>query len=510
MLEEMRSIEANKTWDLVDPPAGCRPIGLKWVYKVKKDEHGAVVKHKARLVARGFVQREGIDFEEVFAPVARMESVRLLLALAAAKDWQVHHLDVKSAFLNGELAETVFVKQAPGFVVKGAEHKVLRLRKALYGLRQAPRAWNAKLDATMAELDFTRCATEHALYTRRRGKEELIVGVYVDDLIVTGARERDIAAFKEEMAARFKMSDLGALTYYLGIEVKQGKDTVTLGQHAYALKLLERAGMTECKPMATPMEERIKLSKQSTTAKVDGTRYRSIVGGLRWLTHTRPDIAFAVGYVSRFMEDPREDHWGAVKRLLRYIKGSLNQAVVFPKGGGLRLTVFSEAPPKVKDGEPGLTAFSDADMAGDVDGRRSTSGVLIFLGAAPIVWQSLKQKMVALSTCEAEYVAAATAACQVVWLRRLLSELTGVEARPPALKVDNKPAIALAKNPVLHDRSKHIDIKFHFLRDCVDGGHLVIEFVETGRQLADILTKSLGRLRFLELRGMISMVEVKG
>jgi hypothetical protein len=197
------------------------------------------------------------------------------------------------------------------------------------------------------------------------------------------------------------------------------------------------------------------------------------------------------------MEDPREDHWGAVKRLLRYIKGSLNQAVVFPKGGGLRLTVFSEAPPKVKDGEPGLTAFSDADMAGDVDGRRSTSGVLIFLGAAPIVWQSLKQKMVALSTCEAEYVVAATAACQVVWLRRLLSELTGVEARPPALKVDNKPAIALAKNPVL-------------LQDCVDGGHLVIEFVETGRQLADILTKSLGRLRFLELRGMIGMVEVKG
>jgi hypothetical protein len=194
MLEEMRSIEANKTWDLVDPPAGCRLIGLKWVYKVKKDEHSAMVKHKARLVARGFIQREGIDFEEVFAPVARMESVRLLLALAAAKDWQVHHLDVKSAFLNGELAEIVFVKQAPGFVVKGAEHKVLRLRKALYGLRQAPRAWNAKLDATMAELNFARCATEHALYTRRWGKEELIVGVYVNDLIVTGERERDITA----------------------------------------------------------------------------------------------------------------------------------------------------------------------------------------------------------------------------------------------------------------------------------------------------------------------------
>jgi hypothetical protein len=183
--------------------------------------------------------------------------------------------------------------------------------------------------------------------------------------------------------------------------------------------------------------------------------------------------------------------------------------IVFPKHGGLQLTAFSEAPPKARDGEPGITAYSDADMAGDVDGRRSTSGVLVFLGASPIAWQSLKQKMVALSTCEAEYVAAATAACQVVWLRWLLGELTGVEACLPALKVDNQPAIALAKNPVLHDRSKHIDVKFHFIRDCVDGGQLVIEFVDSGRQLADILTKPLGRLRFQELRGLIGMVVVK-
>jgi hypothetical protein len=181
------------------------------------------------------------------------------------------------------------------------------------------------------------------------------------------------------------------------------------------------------------------------------------------------------------LEDPREDHWTAVKRLLCYIKGSLEQAVVFPKHGGLQLTVFSEAPPKSCDGQSGLTVFSDADMVGDIDGRQSTSGVLVFLGSAPIVWQSLKQKMMALSTCEAEYIAAATAACQVVWLRRLLGELTGVEAHPPALMVDNKSAIVLAKNLVLHDRSKHIDIKFHFLRDCVDGGQIVIEFVETGR-----------------------------
>lgn len=171
----------------------------------------------------------------------------------------------------------------------------------------------------MAELRFTRCESEHALYTRRRGKEKLIVGVYMDDLIVTGARVCDIRAFKEEMAARFQMSDLGALSYYLGIEVKQGKEEVTLRQRAYAQKLLEQAGMADCKAMATPMEERIKLSKDSMAAKVDATLYRSIVGGLRWLIHTRPDISFAVGYVSRFLEDPREDHWTAVKRVLRYV-----------------------------------------------------------------------------------------------------------------------------------------------------------------------------------------------
>ena len=194
MLEEMKAIEDNGTWELVDPPVSYRLIGLKCVYKVKWDECGAIIKYKARLIARCFVQREGIDFEEVFAPVARMESVRLLLAMVAAKDWRVHHLDVKSAFLNGELAETVFVKQAPGFAVKGAKHMVLKLREALYRLRQAPRAWNAKLDATLGELGFSRCAIGHALYTRRRGKEELVVAMYVDDLIVKRARRTSTAS----------------------------------------------------------------------------------------------------------------------------------------------------------------------------------------------------------------------------------------------------------------------------------------------------------------------------
>ncbi|WVZ95085.1 LOW QUALITY PROTEIN: hypothetical protein U9M48_040890 [Paspalum notatum var. saurae] len=483
MLEEMSSIQENQTWELVDPPANCRPIGLKWVYKVKRDERGKVVRHKARLVARGFMQREGIDFEEVFAPVARMESVRLVLALAATRGWNVHHMDVKSALLNGELKEEVFIKQPPGFVVTGQEHRVLRLRKALYGLRQAPRAWN---------LGFAKCETEHALYTRRAERGQLVVGVYVNDLVVTGTSEQDIVAFKEEMKKLFRMSDLGLLTYYLGIEVEQGTDSITLRQSAYARKLLERRGMAGCRANKTPMEEKIKLSKASTAAKVDATGYRSIVGGLRYLVHTRPDLAFAVGYVSRFMEDPREDHLTAVKHLLRYVVGTLDYGIVYPRRGG---------------GKAELIGYSDSDMGGDVDGRKSTSGLIFFLGKCPISWQSQKQRIVALSTCEAEYIAAATACCQGVWLRRLLQEITGEDHRAPVLRMNNKSAIELAKNPVLHDRSKHIDIRFHFIRDCVNGGRIVLGHVETGQQLADILTKPLGQKRLVQLMVKIGVEE---
>ncbi|WVZ81039.1 hypothetical protein U9M48_028466 [Paspalum notatum var. saurae] len=233
-------------------------------------------------------------------------------------------MDVKSAFLNGELKEEVFVKQPLGFVVAGQEHRVLHLRKALYGLRQAPRMWNVKLDARLTRLGFARCETEHALYTWRPERGQLLVGVYVDDLVVTGASEHDIIAFKQEMKKLFRMSDLGLLTYYLGIEVEQGTDSITLRQSAYARKLLERSCIAGCRANKTPMEEKIKLSKASTAAKVDATGYRSIVGGLRYPVHTRPDLAFAVGYVSRFMEDPREDHLTAVKDLLRYVAGTVD------------------------------------------------------------------------------------------------------------------------------------------------------------------------------------------
>jgi hypothetical protein len=482
----------NGTWALVDPPPGVRPIGLKWVYKIKRDAAGLITKYKGRLVAKGYVQRPGVDFDEVFAPVAQLESVRLLLAVAATEGWLVHHMDVKTAFLNGELLEDVYVEQPPRFVVKGQEDKVLHFIKALYGLRQAPRAWYSKLDESLVKLNFQRSESEHAVYFRGTGAHRLIVGVYVDDLIITGGDSHDIDLFKEEMKATFKMTDLGLLHYYLGLEVTQGTEGITICQSAYAAKILESAGLSGCNPSDTPMESRLKLTKLSTAPEMDATKYRILVGSLRYLVNTRPDLAFSVGYVSRFMERPTTEHLVAVNRVLRYIAGTLHYGCHYQRRRGAL-----------------LEGYSDSDLAGDIDTRKSTSGILFFLGSSIITWQSHKQKVVALSSCEAEYIAATTAACQGVWLAQLLAGLRGERVRAYTLKMDSQSAIQLSKNPVFHDRSKHIDTRYHFIRECVEHKRVKLEFVKTTEELADILTKALGRDRFCELRSKIGVIDVQ-
>jgi hypothetical protein len=254
---EMVSITDNKTWSLEELTDGHRAIGLKWVFKLKRNGYGQVVKHKACLVAKGYVQKEGVDFCEVFAPVARLKSVHLLLAIAAHHSWEVHHMDVKSAFLNGDLKEVVYVQQSPGFIDNNNSGKVLWLHKALYRLRQAPWAWNAKLDITLLSLGFKHCISEHGMYTRGNTEHRLIVGVYVDDLIIIRANMQVVSGFKKEMSKSFKMSDLGALSYYPGIEVQQSRDGITIYQGAYAKKILDAAGLEESTPSRTPMEPRL-------------------------------------------------------------------------------------------------------------------------------------------------------------------------------------------------------------------------------------------------------------
>lgn len=493
MENEIEAIERNNTWKLEELSPGHKPIGLKWVYKLKRDNNGKIIKHKARLVAKVYVQKQGIDFEEVFAPVTRLETVKLLLALAAKNSWEVHHLDVKSAFLNGDLEETVYVSQPKGFVQKNKEHMVYRLVKALYGLRQAPRAWYAKLNKCLESLGFTKCPYEHAVYTKREGDEALIIGVYVDDMLITGTNVAIINKFKTEMSEQFEMSDLGKLSYYLGLEVEQEKDCTKIRQSTYARKLLEKAGLSECNPSKYPMELKVQLDKDVKGKSVDPTMFRSIVGGLRYLVHTRPDIAFSVGMVSRFMERPTVLHFNAVKKILRYVKGTVEYGLSYRKGAGNYI----------------LSGYSDSDLGGSLEDRRSTGGVVFYLNESLITWVSQKQRCVALSSCEAEFMAATAAACQGVWLRNLLMQVTDEKHCPVIIYVDNKSAIDLARNPVFHGRSKHIDIRYHFIRECVERGEVEIKHIRSEEQRADILTKAMSTEKFERMRALLGIQKLQ-
>lgn len=492
MQSELDSIEKNGTWFLTKLPDGHKVIGLKWIYKLKKDAEGNIIKYKARLVAKGYVQEQGVDYDEIFAPITRLETVRLLLALAAKNQWQVHHLDVKTAFLNGEINEEVYVMQPEGYERKGQEHLVYRLVKALYGLRQAPRAWYAKLNRCLEELGFKRCPYEHGVYTRRENGEVLIIAVYVDDILVTGTNVIAIESFKRQMSSIFEMSDMGKLTYYLGIEVRQGDGCIELKQTSYAMKLLKKAGMMGCNPTKYPMDPKEQLTKDSEGKPVEVTQYKSIVGGLRYLVHTRPDISYAVGIVSRYMERPTELHQNAVKRILRYIKGTLSFGLIYSSKGGNNI----------------LTGFSDSDLAGHLDDRKSTGGMVFYLNESLIAWVSQKQKCVALSSCEAEFMAATAAACQSIWLRNVLSQVMEECIGPVTLYIDNKSAIDLSKNPVFHGRSKHIDIRYHFIRECVERGDIVIRHIAGEDQRADILTKPLTTIRFERMRKLLGVKEL--
>jgi hypothetical protein len=489
MDKEMQSIEKNRTWELVKLPVGKKPIGLKWVFKLKKNSEGEVVKYKARLVAKGYVQKQGIDFEEVFAPVARLDTVRLLLAFAANNGWKIHHLDVKSAFLYGELEEEVYVSQPEGYAVKGKEQYVLKLSKALYGLRQAPRAWNVKLDKSLKNLGFRRCLSEQAVYTRGNGVDTVILGVYVDDLIVTGGNPEAINFFKRQMMTEFEMTDLGLLSYYLGIEVEQKKDYVTVRQTGYAKKILLQFGMGDCNSTKFPMEPGCKLDADKSGQAVNATEYRKVIGCLRYLLHTRPDLSYSVGVASRFMEKPTIMHTKAVKQIMRYLKGTINLGLVYVQGG------CSDK----------LVGYTDSDHGADVVERRSTGGMAFYLNENLITWCSQKQKTVALSSCESEFMAATAAAKQALWLRNMISEITKEKPKAVTLYVDNNSAIALMKNPVFHGRSKHIDIKYHFIRECVERGQIVVKRVGTEEQKADALTKPLAAGKLIVMRHLLGV-----
>ncbi|GKV41340.1 hypothetical protein SLEP1_g48885 [Rubroshorea leprosula] len=433
MDEEMNAIKKNDTWELVTLPQGHAAIGVKWVFKEKKNSKGEVERYKARLMAKGYKQQHGIDYEEVFAPVARLETIRLIISLATQNKWKIFQMDVKSAFLNGSLEEEVYVQQPLGYVVKGEENKVLKLKKALYNLKQAPRAWNCGIDKYFQENGFVKCPYEYALYVKVSNGGILIVCLYVDDLIFTGNNPRMFEEFKRAMSNEFEMTDIGLMSYYLGIEVKQMEEGIFISQENYVREVLKRFNMSNCKPVNTPVVSGIKLSKFEEGGSVDATLFQSLVGSLRYLTCTRPDILFGVGLVSRYLEAPTTVHLKAAKRILRYIKGTTD----------FGLNYFAS-------NDFTLRGFSDSDWAGDIDDRKSTTGCVFYMGDTAFTWSLKKQPIVTLSTCEAEYVALNSCVTHVVWLRNLLKELRVTQEGPTKIYVDNKSSIALAKNPQFH------------------------------------------------------------
>nr|GEX00098.1 ribonuclease H-like domain, reverse transcriptase, RNA-dependent DNA polymerase [Tanacetum cinerariifolium] len=367
MKVELDSINRNNTWVLTTLPTGHKAIGLKWVFKTKKDANGNIIKHKARLVAKGYIQEHGIDFEEVFVPVARIETIRLLLAIAANNKWEVHHLDVKSAFLHGELKEEVYVTQPKGFTKKGNDGKVYRLIKALYDLRQAPRAWNIKLDNTLKSLDFKKYALEQAIYTKASKDSLLLVGVYVDDLIITGTPKKEIDEFKAQMEQKFDMSDLGLLAYYLGIEVTQTKGDISIKQSAYANKILKEAGMLESNETVIPMDPGTRLTKKTEGTLVNSTEYQSLIGCLRYLLHTIPDLSYSVGLLRCFMQEPKEQHMKAIKQVLRYMKGTKDYGITYKHNGGNT-----------------IQGFSDSSYGVNTQEGKGTTDIIFYYGDSPI------------------------------------------------------------------------------------------------------------------------------
>nr|AAR89047.1 putative integrase [Oryza sativa Japonica Group] len=467
MHEELENFERNKVWTLVEPPSGHNIIGTKWVFKNKQNEDDLIVRNKARLVAQGFTQVEGLDFDETFAPVARIEAIRLFLAFASSKGFKLYQMDVKSAFLNGFIQEEVYVKQPPGFENPDFPNYVFKLSKALYGLKQAPRAWYDRLKNFLLAKGFTMGKVDKTLFVLKHD-------------------------FAETMRREFEMSMMGELSYFLGLQIKQTPQGTFVHQTKYTKDLLRRFKMENCKPISTPIDSTAVLDPDEDGEAVDQKEYRSMIGSLLYLTASRPEIQFAVCLCARFQASPRASHRQAVKRIMRYLNHTLEFGIWYSTSSSLC-----------------LSGYSDANFGGCRIDRKSTSGTCHFLGTSLIAWSSRKQSSVAQSTAESEYVAAASCCSQILWLLSTLKNY-GLTFEKVPLFCDNTSAINIAKNLVQHSRTKHVDIRFHFLRDHVEKGDVELQFLDTKLQIADIFTKPLDSNCFTFLCGELGIIHPFG
>ncbi|KAK1644529.1 hypothetical protein QYE76_062334 [Lolium multiflorum] len=432
MAEEIAALERTGTWDVVTPPSSVRPITCKWVYKIKTRSDGSLERYKARLVARGFQQEHGRDYDETFAPVAHMTTVRTLLAVASVRHWSVSQLDVQNAFLNGELREEVYMQPPDGMVC--------RLRRSLYGLKQAPRAWFQRFASVVTSAGFVPSAHDPALFVHTSSRGRTLLLLYVDDMIITGDDPEYIAFVKARLRDQFLMTDLGPLRYFLGLELNV------------------RLRATDGDPLPDP------------------TRYRHLVGSLVYLAVTRPDISYPVHILSQFMSAPTSVHYSHLLRVLRYLRGTISRRLFFPRSSSLQ-----------------LQTYSDATWASDPSDRKSLSAYCVFLGGSLIAWKTKKQVAVSRSSVEAELRAMALLTAEVTWLRWLLADF-GVSADAPTpLLSDSTGAISIARDPVKHELTKHIGVDAFYVRHAVQHQVMALHYVPSELQLADFFTNAQTR-----------------
>ena len=489
MDQEIAALHHNHTWDLVAKPSDVNIIGCKWVYKLKHKPDGSIDRYKARLVAKGYHQTLGLDYFETFSPMVKAATIRTILTIALSCQWEVRQLDVHNAFLNGELEEQVYMSQPPSYVDTKFPAKVCHLKKALYGLKQAPRAWFQRLSSTLLQWGFSTSRTDSSMFISFGKSTTLIVLIYVDDILVTGSSHMQVTALIEKLNSAFALRDLGRLTYFLGIEVSYHDNSMHLSQKKYISDLLHRTDMFDTKPVNTPGFVGQNLSKFDGEPMEDPFVYRSIVGALQYFTITRLDIAFAVNKACQFMQQPTSAHWLSVKRILRYLRGTMHDGLLLNPSHQLT-----------------IEGFTNADWAAQPDDRRSASGYLIYLGGNLISWSSTKQKLVSRSSAESEYRGLVLATAEIIWLQALMHELCVPTPVVPILWYDNISAYHMAKHSVFHARTKHIEIDLHFIRDQVLQGKIELQFVPPEDQPADILTKHLTSSRFLFLKSQLCLV----
>jgi hypothetical protein len=490
MNSELAALAKTGTWKIVDLPPNVKPIGSKWVYKIKHKADGSIERYKARLVAKGYTQVEGLDFFDTFSPVAKLTTVRMLLAIAAIKGWHLHQLDVNNAFLHGDLQENVYMA-IPDGVPCSKPNQVCKLLKSLYGLKQASRKWYEKLTSLLVREGYTQSTSDYSLFTLRHNNNFTALLIYVDDIILSGTSIDEINRIKSILDDNFKIKDLGIVKYFLGLEVAHSKAGISVSQRKYCLDLLHESGLLGSKPAATPLDPSIKLHNDDGKVFEDISQYRRLIGKLLYLTNTRPDIAYATQQLSQFLHKPTITHYNAACRVVRYLKHNPGRGLIFHRHSDIQ-----------------LLGYSDADWAGCLDTRRSTSGYCFFLGSSLISWKAKKQQTISKSSSEAEYRALSTATCELLWLQYLLKDLQVECSKPPVLFCDNQSALHIASNPVFHERTKHLEIDCHLVREKVQSGLLRLLPVPTHEQLADFLTKALPAPKFQNLMSKLGLLDI--